>query len=115
MLIFSRKFRWAIYIFLISLPAHSDNFQYNSYNNHGSIGLINMPTARFYDEAAHGITIYNGTPDQKITFTTNPYDWLEASIFYTNLENKPYCFVESDPVCNQDAKDKGFNFKLKIK
>ena len=28
---------------------NSDSFQYNSYNNHGVVGLINMPTARFYD------------------------------------------------------------------
>ena len=43
-----------------------------------------MPTARFYDEMAHGITVYDGTPDQKITLTSNPYDWLEA--FYTNIQ-----------------------------
>ena len=29
----------------------SDSFQYNSYNNHGVVGLINMPTARFFNES----------------------------------------------------------------
>ena len=33
-----------------------DSFQYNTYNNHGVVGLINMPTARLYDESVHGIT-----------------------------------------------------------
>ena len=89
---------------------NSDSFQYNSYNNHGVVGLINMPTARFYDSAVHGITVYDGAPDQKITFSSNPYDWLEASLFYTNIQGKPYPGYEY-----QDYKDKGFNFKLRIK
>ena len=42
-----------------------------------------MPTARFYDESSFGLTIYDGTPDQKITLSSYPYDWLEASFFYT--------------------------------
>jgi len=59
----------------------ADSFEYNSFNNHGVIGLINMPSARFYEEASHGITFYDGTPDQKITMTSFPYDWMEASFF----------------------------------
>ena len=72
-------------ILLISLLSQnliSDSFIYNSFNNHGVIGLINMPSARFYDEASHGITLYNGTRDQKITMTSFPYDWMEASFLY---------------------------------
>ena len=74
-----------------------------------------MPTARFYDEASHGITLYDGTPDQKITLTSSPYNWLEASFFYTNIQNRRYCDVIYDPVCSQDYKDKGFNFKIRLK
>jgi len=74
-----------------------------------------MPSARFYAEASHGITIYDGTPDQKITMTSFPYDWMEASFFYTNIQGKPYCTQSLDPVCQQDYKDKGFNFKFRIK
>ena len=88
----------------------SDSFQYNSYNNHGVVGLINMPTARFFNESSHGVTIYDGTPDQKITLTSSPYDWFEASFFYTNLQGKPYPGFEY-----QDYKDKGFNLKLRLK
>ena len=89
---------------------HGDSFQYNNYNNHGSVGLINTPTARFFNEAVHGITIYDGNPDQKITLTSNPYNWLEASFFYTNIQGKPYPGYEY-----QDYKDKGFNIKLRLK
>ena len=74
-----------------------------------------MPSARFYDEASHGITIYDGTPDQKITMTSFPYDWMEASFFYTNIQGRAYCGQSFDPVCNQDYKDKGFNFKFRLK
>jgi hypothetical protein len=99
--------------FIVSVSA--DSFNFNSYNNHGVVGLINMPTARMYDESVHGLTIYDGTPDQKITLTSNPFDWMEASFFYTNIQNRRYCGVSYDPVCKQDYKDKGFNLKLKLK
>ena len=68
-----------------------------------------MPSARFYNESVHGITFYDGTPDQKITLTSSPYEWFEASFFYTSLQNKPYPGFEY-----QDYKDKGFNLKLRI-
>ena len=74
-----------------------------------------MPSARFYDESSHGITIYDGTPDQKITMSSFPYAWMEASFFYTNIQGKSYCDQSFNPVCQQDYKDKGFNFKFRIK
>jgi hypothetical protein len=58
----------------------------------------------------HGITFYDGTPDQKITLTSNPYDWFEASFFYTNIQGVPYPGFEY-----QDYKDKGFNLKIRLK
>lgn len=94
---------------------YADSFRFNSYNNHGVTGLINMPNGRMFNESVHGITVYNGTPDQKITFTSSPYNWLEASFFYTNIKGVPYCDEPFDPVCKQDYKDKGFNFKAQLK
>jgi hypothetical protein len=93
-----------------STIVHSDSFENNFYNNHGSVGLINIPTARFFDEEVHGVTVYDGTPDQKITLTSNPYDWFEASFFYTNIQGLPYPDFEY-----QDYKDKGFNLKIRLK
>lgn len=98
-------------LFLFSSTfVHSDSFENNFYNNHGSVGLINIPTARFFDEEVHGVTLYDGTPDQKITLTSNPYDWFEASFFYTNIQGLPYPGFEY-----QDYKDKGFNLKIRVK
>lgn len=98
--------------FLInSLYLLSDSFIYNNYNNHGSIGIINMPTARTYEEGSYGLVLYDGSPDQKLILTANPYDWLEASVFYTNIQGRPYPGFET----YQDYKDKGFNFKVRVK
>ena len=81
-----RKY-FSVYLFLISLSQtiSSDSFTFNSFNNHGGIGLINMPTARFYDEGVHGVTLYDSEVDQKITLSSNPYEWFEASFFYVNV------------------------------
>ena len=107
----------SVYLFLIFFiqNIYTDSFNYNSFNNHGVIGLVNMPTARFYDESSYGLTLYNGEPDQKITMTSYPYDWMEASFFYTNIQDRPYCAQAFDSVCQQDYKDKGFNFKFRLK
>lgn len=97
-------------LLFFSINIISDSFIFNTHNNHGSIGLINMPTSRFYEEGAFSFTLYDGTPDQKITMTAQPYDWFEAAVFYTNIQDKPYPGFE-----NQDYKDKGFNFKIRLK
>ena len=78
-----------IYLFLAVFSKNilSDSLEYNSFNNHGVVGLINMPTARLFNESSFGFTLYSGEPDQKITMTSNPFDWLEASFFYTNIKN----------------------------
>lgn len=93
-----------------NLQLDGDSLTYNSFNNHGVVGLINTPTARFYDESSYGFTLYDGTPDQKFTMTSYPYDWLEASFFYTNIQGTPYPGYEW-----QDYKDKGFNFKVRLR
>ena len=99
----------------IAQNSFTDSLKFNSFNNHGSVGLINLPTARLYDESSFGLTVYDGSPDQKITMTSSPFDWLEASFFYTNIKNKPYCLNDLEPICNQDYRDKGFNFKIRLK
>ncbi len=107
-----------IFFFITSFSNLSfpDSFNYNVFNNHGVVGLINMPTARFYDESSYGITIYDGDPDQKISLTSSPYDWMEASFFYMNIEDSQRCRenFQGQRFC-QGYKDKGFNFKIRIK
>jgi hypothetical protein len=99
-----------VYISLSANNIYADNFKFNTYNNHGMVGLINTPTARMHKEGSHGFSFYYGTPDQKITLTSSPFDWLEASLFYSNIKENP-------TGCNFQncRKDKGFNFKFKLK
>ena len=98
-----------------SSHSFADSFKYNSFNNHGVIGLINTPSARFYEESSFGLTFYNGTPDQKITMTSFPYDWMEASFFYMNSEDTTLCRYQTTKKFCQGYKDKGFNFKIRLK
>ena len=76
-------------LFLFQHIAFTDNFENNTHNNHGMIGLINMPTARIHEEGAFASTFYYGHPDQKLAISSSPYNWLEASIFYTNIKGRP--------------------------
>mgnify|MGYP001159476336 FL=1 len=111
-----KKYVFIFLLLLISKLSFSDSFDYNSFNNHGVIGLINMPTARFYDESSYGITLYNGDPDQKISLTSSPYDWMEASFFYMNIEDTQLCRNNGQgEIFCQGYKDKGFNFKVRVK
>ena len=97
-----------VFFLLIGEFISSDSIKYNTPNNSGIIGLINTPTARFYEESSTSLTLYRGDPDRKITISAMPYDWLEASFFYTSIKGRPY-----GNGFNQDYKDKGFNAKFR--
>ena len=107
---------YLIIFFAFSTNLNADSLKYNFYNNHGVVGVINTPSARFFGESSYGISFYEGEPDQKITLTSSPYDWLEASFFYMNIEEKQLCrqYFEIKTFC-QGYKDKGFNLKLRLK
>ena len=94
---------------------YSDSYEYNLYNNYGIVGTIHTPSARTFDEGVHGVTLYNGTPNQTVTLSASPFDWLEASFFYTNIQDRPYCYDFTSEFCLQDFKDKGFNVKARLK
>ena len=78
---FNNKNFFIVLVLFLNIQATADSFDNNTYNNHGTVGLINMPSARFYEEGSHGITIFNSDTVQKMTLASNPYDWLEASFF----------------------------------
>ena len=99
-----------ILLLLIGNLLFSDSIRFNNPNNSGVVGLINIPTARFYDESSSAFTLYRGDPDRKATITLMPYDWFEASLFYTSIKGRSYGSGFS-----QDYKDKGFNVKFRLK
>lgn len=95
---------------IFAMNVLSDDFFYNTTNNHGGLGVINIPSARFYDSPAGYLSLYRGSPDRKAIITVYPYDWLEASVFYSSIKGKEY-----GPSFSQDYKDKGFNLKIRLK
>ncbi len=97
-------------IFLFCALIIPDSPKFNTTNNHGVVGIINLPSARFLDEQSAVITAYRGNPDRKITLTMMPYNWMEASLFYTSVKGQPY-----GSGYDQDYKDKGFNAKFRLK
>lgn len=97
-------------VILLAMKLFPSDFLKFAPNNHGSQGLINIPSARFYSAPSGMLSFYRGFPDRKATLTLYPYDWLEASIFYSSFKDKPY-----GSIFTQDYKDKGFNLKFKIK
>ena len=91
---------YCLTLFFFSNFSIPDSFFYNSYSNHGVIGLVNMPTARIYNNSSIGLTLYDGTPDQKISLSFSFLNALEFSIFETKIRN---------------IKDKGLNIKLVLR
>ncbi len=99
-----------IILFVLCLNAYSDSFYYNPINNHGALGVINIPSARFYSAPSASLSFYRGFPDRKVALTLYPYDWLEGTIYYSSIKDRYYGSFTS-----QDYKDKGFNLKLRLK
>ena len=110
----TKKFLLLVSVIFIN-SIYSDSYEHNLYNNYGIVGTIHTPSARTFDEGVHGLTIYKGTPNQTVTVSASPFNWLEASFCYTNVTDRPYCYEPGDVVCKQDFKDKGFNIKVRLK
>ena len=110
----TKKFLLLVSVIFIN-SIYSDSYEHNLYNNYGIVGTIHTPSARTFDEGVHGLTIYKGTPNQTVTLSASPFDWLEASFFYTNITDRPYCYDFTSEFCLQDFKDKGFNVKARLK
>ncbi len=98
------------FFFLFSGLILPDSFKYNLINSNGVVGLINMPTARFYEESTTSFNYSYGEPDSKISLTLSPYSWLEGSIYYTSIKGRPY-----GGGFTQNYKDKGANIKVRLK
>lgn len=90
----------------LSLILNADSIKHNSINKHGIVGLINMPTARTYDEGSFAFNLSRKDPDRNISLSLHPYDWLEFSIAYSSIKDREY------PGYDQDYKDKSFSSKI---
>ncbi len=82
-----------------------------SFSNYGTIGLIQMPSARMMEEGSIAFTWSMTQPYLRGSIVANPFSWFEASYQYTDVNNKLYSeFVEFSG--KQSYKDKGFDAKF---
>ena len=84
-----------------------------SMSNYGTTGLIMMPSARLYPEGSLVFTWSHLEPYLRGSFVGYPFDWLEASYQYTDVNNKLYSDVPSFSG-SQSYKDKSFDAKIRI-
>lgn len=84
-----------------------------SYSNYGTIGLIQMPSARMHEEGTIGFTWTHSEPYLRGSIMGNPFDWFEASYSYTDVNNKLY---SDSPEFSgkQSYKDKSFDAKFRL-
>lgn len=84
-----------------------------TYSNYGTIGLIQMPSARMQPAGTVGFTWTHAEPYLRGSIMGHPFDWFEASYQYTDVNN----FLYSDSVAfsgKQSYKDKSFDAKFRI-
>ncbi|MDA9068898.1 YjbH domain-containing protein [Gammaproteobacteria bacterium] len=113
-----RLYLLAIIIYSSFLYASIDDYKYrfksHTFSSYGTIGLIQMPTARIHEAGSIGIVFSNFDPYQRISIVAYPFDWVEALYHYTDVRTKLY----SDSYAfsgNQTYKDKGFDLKFRIR
>ena len=84
-----------------------------SYSNYGTLGLIQAPNARFFDEGTLAFSWSHNDPYIRGSILAYPFDWMEASFQYTDINNALYSTVREFSG-SQSLKDKGFDIKLRL-
>ena len=109
-----------ITVFLIlCIPLHAGINDYiyphqdPSYSNYGTLGLIQMPSARFHEEGTLAFNWIKSEPYVRGSILAYPFEWMEASYQYTDINNTLYSDVQSFSG-NQTYKDKGFDIKIRL-
>ena len=96
-----------------SLDPYKYRFIGPSYSNYGTIGLIQMPSARLLKEGSLGFSWSNNAPYLRGSLIGYPFNWLEVSYQYTDIDNKLYSDVEEFSG-RQSYKDKSFDIKVML-
>ncbi|MDV6328061.1 YjbH domain-containing protein [Idiomarina sp. Sol25] len=84
-----------------------------SYNNFGSVGLMQNPTARMAKEGEVALSYSDMQEYYRYTVNMQVLPWLEATAFYNRMPNKKYSDV---PDFSGDTiyTDKGFDIKFRL-
>lgn len=84
-----------------------------SFSNYGSVGAIQNPTARFLPEGTISFSWSHLDPYLRGSIIASPFNWMEASYQYTDINNKLYSPVASFSG-GQSFKDKSFDVKFML-
>ena len=93
------RFATLLMALIFSIPSSGDIRDYiypyydqPSYSNYGTIGLMQMPSARFLPEGSLAFTWSHYEPYLRGSIVAYPFNWFEASYQYTDINNKLYRF-----------------------
>lgn len=104
-------------LFCLNIYSSIDDYiyvnKYPTFSNYGGIGYIQNPSARFYDEGTLAFTWSHNDPYLRGSIVAYPFNWLEASYQYTDVNNALYSSIESFSG-SQSYKDKSFDFKVRV-
>lgn len=81
-------------------------------SNYGITGLLELPNARFMNEASLRFSFSSSFPNEFTSLTASPFNWFEANYRYAEVKNLLY--GPSSYSGNQSWKDKGFDVKFKL-
>tara|TARA_Y100000748_G_scaffold303242_1_gene307748 strand:- start:1232 stop:3361 length:2130 start_codon:yes stop_codon:yes gene_type:complete len=107
------SFLYAIFFSNIAYADINEYFKYKvgpSSSNYGNTGILEVPNARFMQEASLRFNFSSSFPNEYTTLTASPFNWFEATYRYTEVKNRKY--GPSSYSGNQTLKDKGFDLKL---
>ena len=82
-------------------------------NVNGEIGLINIPSSRILKGGNLKLHLVNSDPINSLFISANPFDWMEVSLRYADINTMLYSKFYSFSG-DQTYKDKSFNLKLKL-
>ena len=89
------------------------HFSQPTYSNYGTVGLIQMPSARMHPGGTVGFTWTHAEPYLRGSVMGHPFDWFEASYQYTDVNN--FLYSESPEFSGkQSYKDKSFDAKFRL-
>ena len=112
-----KSFFLILFLFSLFIQGSLDDYIYSDIgetsNIHGELGIINIPSSRILDEGNLKLHLVNSEPVNSLLITATPFDWMEVSLRYADINTakySPYPSFSGD----QTYKDKSFNLKLRL-
>ncbi len=69
-------------------------FSSPDFSNYGTLGLIQMPNSRFHEEGTIAFSWTHNEPYLRGSVIAYPFNWLEASYQYVDINNALYSPVK---------------------